>query len=160
MIYESRNCAMRICRQNARIYACAEGTGERTLAVESSLAPLKGRKDSIRGRESSTVGGGKCQRAFTSQGPGPGAENQWSVLGAMELLARYGGKIGFFRPVVEDATSDHLLALVMSRYEVMIPRESMFGATYAYARDLISDDKEDELYTWVPRKVPGRGARK
>jgi phosphate acetyltransferase len=70
----------------------------------------------------------------------------------MELLARHGGKIGFFRPVVDCATSDHLLALVMNRYEITIPQESMFGATYACARNLVSNNKEDELYSRVLEK--------
>ena len=85
-------------------------------------------------------------------GTGPKSGKSVVVLGAMELLARHGRKIGFFRPVVEDATSDHLLALVMSRYEVTTPQESMFGTTYASAWDLISKDKEDELHSRVLEK--------
>jgi len=70
----------------------------------------------------------------------------------MELLARHGRKIGFFRPVVEDAISDHLFALVMTRYNITAPQESMFGATYAAAQDLISRDKEDELHSRILEK--------
>ena len=85
-------------------------------------------------------------------GTGPQSGKSVVLLGAMELLARHGGKIGFFRPVVEDATSDRLLALVMNRYEVTTPQDSMFGATYACARDLVSSNKEDELFSRVLEK--------
>jgi phosphate acetyltransferase len=85
-------------------------------------------------------------------GTGPRSGKSVVVLGAMELLARHGGKIGFFRPVVEDATSDHLIALIASRYELTMPQESMFGTTYASAWDLISRDKEDELHSRILEK--------
>jgi phosphate acetyltransferase len=74
-------------------------------------------------------------------GVGPGSGKSVVVLGMMELLARHGRRIGFFRPVVEEGTiPDHLVTLVISRYEISFPHESMFGATNATARDLISRD--------------------
>ena len=86
-------------------------------------------------------------------GTGPRSGKSVVVLGVMELLAQHGRKIGFFRPVVdEDAISDHLVALVMSRYDITAPRESMFGATDASLRDLISRDKEDELHSRILEK--------
>ena len=89
-------------------------------------------------------------------GVGPGSGKSVVVLGVMELLARHGRKIGFFRPVVaEGAIPDHLAALVTSRYEITVPHESMFGATHATARDLISRDKEDELYSQILEKYRG-----
>ena len=51
-----------------------------------------------------------------------------------------------------DAISDHLVALVMSRYDITAPQESMFGATDASLRDLISRDKEDELHSRILEK--------
>jgi phosphate acetyltransferase len=52
-------------------------------------------------------------------GVGPGSGKSVVVLGDMELLARRGLKIGFFRPVVaEVAIPDHLAALVTGRYEI------------------------------------------
>ena len=89
-------------------------------------------------------------------GVGPGSGKSVVVLGVMELLARHGRKIGFFRPVVEEgAISDNLLALVMSRYEITVPHESMFGVTHDTALDLISRDKEDELYSQILDKYLG-----
>src|SRR5208283_2468468 len=71
----------------------------------------------------------------------------------MELLARHGRKIGFFRPVIDkDVISDRLTALVMSRYDITVPQESMFGTTYTFALDLISRDKEDELHSRILEK--------
>ena len=89
-------------------------------------------------------------------GTGPGSGKSVVVLGVMELLARHGRKIGFFRPVVEEgAITDHLVALVTSRYDITAPHESMFGVTYATARDLISRDKEDELHSRILEKYRG-----
>jgi len=89
-------------------------------------------------------------------GVGPGSGKSVVVLGVMELLARHGRKIGFFRPVVEEpALRDHLVTLVTSRYEITVPHESMFGVTHATARDLISRDKEDELYSRILEKYRG-----
>lgn len=86
-------------------------------------------------------------------GTGPRSGKSVVVLGMMELLAQHGRRIGFFRPVVvKDAISDHLVALVMSRYDITAPQESMFGATHASDRDLISKDKEDELHSRILEK--------
>jgi phosphate acetyltransferase len=86
----------------------------------------------------------------------PGSGKSVVVLGVMELLARHGRKLGFFRPIVEgDASSDRLVALVTSRYDITAPPENMFGATNAFARDLISGDKEDQLHSRILEKYRG-----
>ncbi len=86
-------------------------------------------------------------------GMGTGSGKTVALLGVMELIARKNRKIGFFRPVVgKDAISDHLVALVMSRYDIKGHQENMFGATYDSARDLISRDKEKELYSRILEK--------
>lgn len=86
-------------------------------------------------------------------GTGPGSGKSIVVLGVMELLARHGRKTGFFRPVVEKGTSpDPLVALVASRYNIPIPQETMSGVTQDLADELISKDKEDELYGRVLEK--------
>jgi phosphate acetyltransferase len=86
-------------------------------------------------------------------GMGPGSGKSVVVLGVMELLARHGRKLGFFRPVVGgEAITDHLVALVTSRYAITVPPESMFGVTKATARDLISREKEDELHSLILEK--------
>ncbi len=86
-------------------------------------------------------------------GTGPGSGKSVVVLGVMELLARHGRKVAFFRPVgAEGAISDYLPALVTSRYDIRAPRESIFGVTYATMRDLISMNKEEELYSRILEK--------
>ena len=71
-------------------------------------------------------------------GTGPGSGKSVVVLGVMELLARHGRKLGFFRPVAEEGAGiDHLSALVTSRYNITVPRDNIFGVTYATVRDLI-----------------------
>lgn len=86
-------------------------------------------------------------------GTGPGSGKSLIVLGVMELLARHGRKLGFFRPVaVEGGGVDRLAALFTSRYAIKAPGESMFGAGYASARDLIAGDKMDELQSRIIEK--------
>jgi phosphate acetyltransferase len=83
-------------------------------------------------------------------GMGPGSGKSVVVLGVMELLARHGRKLGFFRPVVADASiPDYLFTLVTSRYGLTAPHESSFGVTNAAASDLLSRDKEDELHSRI-----------
>lgn len=79
-------------------------------------------------------------------GTGPGSGKSVVVLGVMELLARHGRKLGFFRPVAEEGAGiDHLTAFASRRYGITVPRKHMFGVTYATVRDLISRSKEEEL---------------
>jgi phosphate acetyltransferase len=87
-------------------------------------------------------------------GTGPAAGKSVVVLGMMELLARHGRKLGFFRPIVEedDANPDHLISLVANRYNLTVPRERMFGASYATARGLISKEKWDDLHSLILEK--------
>jgi phosphate acetyltransferase len=86
-------------------------------------------------------------------GMGPGSGKSVVVLGVMELLARHGRKLGFFRPIGESgAINDHLVALVTNRYDITAPHESLLGVTNAAARDLISRDKEDELHSRIVEK--------
>ena len=75
------------------------------------------------------------------------------VIGVMELLARHGRKLGFFRPLVEGGDfGDQLIHLVTKHYDLTAPYESMFGATVASARDLIPSGKEDELHSLIIEK--------
>ncbi|NTV44008.1 MAG: AAA family ATPase, partial [Syntrophobacteraceae bacterium] len=83
-------------------------------------------------------------------GTGPGSGKSVVVLGVMEWLARQGRKIGFFRPVVEEgAMSDHLVALVTSRYDIKAPHENVFGVDHATVRDLLLRNKEEELHSRI-----------
>jgi phosphate acetyltransferase len=86
-------------------------------------------------------------------GTGPGSGKSVVVLGVMELLARHGRKISFFRPVFEEGTiADYLAALVTSRYEITAPHESILGVSYSTAQDLISRNKEEELHSRIIEK--------
>ncbi|HOV87773.1 MAG TPA: phosphate acetyltransferase [Syntrophobacteraceae bacterium] len=86
-------------------------------------------------------------------GMGPGSGKSAVVLGMMEMLARHGRKLGFFRPVVEGgANPDPLSALVKSRYPVVSTGEHMFGVDYRTARDLIAEESLEELYSRILEK--------
>jgi len=89
-------------------------------------------------------------------GMGAGSGKSLVVLGVVELLARHGRRIGFFRPVVEELECpDPLTALVSSRYDLGVPCESRFGATHAWARDLIARNREDELHGRILEEYRG-----
>jgi phosphate acetyltransferase len=86
-------------------------------------------------------------------GTGPAARKSVVVIGVMELLARHGRKLGFFRPLVEGGDfRDQLIHLVTKHYDITAPYESMFGATVASARDLIPIGKENELHSLIIEK--------
>ncbi len=83
-------------------------------------------------------------------GTGPGSGKSLAALGVMELLARHGRKIGFFRPVVQEGMfPDRLTALVTARYDIAVPKENLFGVTYDCARDLITRDKAEDLLSTI-----------
>ncbi len=83
-------------------------------------------------------------------GTGPGSGKSLVALGVMELLARHGRKVGFFRPVVQEGSiPDRLTALVTTRYDIAVPRENLFGVTYDCARDLITRDKAEDLLSTI-----------
>ena len=86
-------------------------------------------------------------------GSGPGVVKAVVVLGVMELLAKRGLRIGFFRTVIQkDPSSDPLITLVKSRYDIATSEQSMFGCTEAVLNDLLSRDREDELHGLILEK--------
>lgn len=83
-------------------------------------------------------------------GTGPGVVKAVVVLGVMELLAKRGLRIGFFRTVVQkDPLSDPLISLIKSRYDISTSEQSMFGCTEAVLYDLISGENEDEIHSLI-----------
>ncbi len=68
------------------------------------------------------------------------------VLTLMELLSGETSKLGFFRPVVHgDVEADRLINLVVNRYHLDIPYESMYGCKIETARELLASNRYDEL---------------
>ncbi len=68
------------------------------------------------------------------------------VLTLMELLSGETSKLGFFRPVVHgDVEADRLINLVVNRYHLDIPCESMYGCKIERARELLASNRYDEL---------------
>jgi phosphate acetyltransferase len=64
------------------------------------------------------------------------------ALGTLETLARKVGRIGVFRPIVDDA-DDALIALLTDRYQLV--GERSFGLTYADAAVHIDDEGDARL---------------
>ncbi len=68
------------------------------------------------------------------------------VLTLMELLSGETSKLGFFRPVVHgDVEDDRLINLVLNRYHLDLPYESMYGCKIETARELLASNRYDEL---------------
>ncbi len=75
------------------------------------------------------------------------------VLGLMEFLVGRIGKIGFFRPVVnESGQLDAFISLIQSRYRQTHAPETMYGCTFEDARKLLVDDRREELYSLILEK--------
>jgi phosphate acetyltransferase len=68
------------------------------------------------------------------------------ALGMMEALASRVARPAFFRPIVRlDAASDGSLQLIRDRYDLPFPAESMFGLNRETARQLLANDRYDDL---------------
>lgn len=68
------------------------------------------------------------------------------MLAMMDMLSGYAGKVGFFRPIINDSENkDELIQLIRHRYHIDLPYESMYGCELEEAQDLINRDKYNEL---------------
>jgi len=67
------------------------------------------------------------------------------VLAMMETLSGHGGKVGFFRPLVHPDARDPLIELVAARYRLDCHYADMYGCGSDVARELIAEDRYDEL---------------
>jgi phosphate acetyltransferase len=75
------------------------------------------------------------------------------VLGIMEMIAGQRGKVGFFRPVVQDEQRpDNITSLVIRRYELKIPYAMLYGCSYAAAQDMLVRDRDDDLLKLIMEK--------
>lgn len=87
--------------------------------------------------------------AGTEQGSGKPA----IVLALMELLSGDSSKLGFFRPLVQGhETEDMLIHLIVERYQLKWPYESMYGCTNEVARELLASNRYDELQKIIMAK--------
>ena len=70
-----------------------------------------------------------------------------AALGIMETLAGRVHRPSVFRPLVREGDEqDRLINLVSSRYSLQSAYEDMYGTTYARARELLADGKQEDLY--------------
>ncbi len=75
------------------------------------------------------------------------------VLGLMEFLVGRIGRIGFFRPVVNESCQlDSFISLIKSRYQQFNGYETMYGCTFEEARILLVEDRREELYSLILEK--------
>jgi len=83
----------------------------------------------------------------------PGSGKSVVVLGIMEMLAGQGGKTGFFRPVVQDEKNpDNITNLIIRRHDLKIPFDMLFGCTFDVAKDMIINDRDDDLLKLILEK--------
>ncbi len=68
------------------------------------------------------------------------------VLAMMEYFSGNTGKVGIFRPVIRsDEQHDQLLHLITQRYRIDSAYEDLYGCSSDAARQLIAEDRYDEL---------------
>jgi phosphate acetyltransferase len=68
------------------------------------------------------------------------------VLAMMEYFSGHTGKTGFFRPVTRSGEQrDQLIHLVTQRYQIDSAYEDLYGCSNDVARQLIAEDRYDEL---------------
>ncbi|MDD2759102.1 MAG: phosphate acetyltransferase [Methylomonas sp.] len=75
------------------------------------------------------------------------------MLAMMEMLTGYAGKIGFFRPIINaGAQKDDLIEFISYRYQTDLPYEAMYGCKSDQARELVAQERYDELHTLILSK--------
>ncbi len=75
------------------------------------------------------------------------------VLGVMEMLSGRMGKVGLFRPIVQDARKpDAIVNLIIKRYGLDIPYEKIYGCSYDVARDMLVRDRDEDLLKMIMEK--------
>ncbi len=75
------------------------------------------------------------------------------VLGIMEMIAGKQGRLGFFRPVVQDEQRpDNITNLIIRRYDLKIPYNMLYGCSFAVARDMLIQDRDDDLLKLIMEK--------
>jgi len=68
------------------------------------------------------------------------------MLAMMEMLSGHAGNIGFFRPIIHSGDGqDEYIQLIMNRYPISHPYQSLFGCKSDQASKLLADDQYDEL---------------
>ena len=68
------------------------------------------------------------------------------TLGLMRLLIGRVGKVGFFRPIIEDSTGfDHELQLISEYFGLNLPQEQCYAFTLEEARRLINSGQVSQL---------------
>ena len=75
------------------------------------------------------------------------------VLGIMEMLSGRMGKVGFFRPVVQDERKpDNITNLIIRRYDLKTPYSMLYGCTYDVAHDMLVRDRDEDLLKLIMEK--------
>src|SRR5512147_1006344 len=75
------------------------------------------------------------------------------VLGVMEMLSGRMGKVGFFRPVVQDERKpDNITNLIIRRYGLKTPYSMLYGCSYDVARDMLVRDRDEDLLKLIMEK--------
>ena len=75
----------------------------------------------------------------------PGGGKSVMALGIMELLSRRLQNIGFFRPVIPDVERDNNIQLILSRYNLKLPYESMYAYKHGDAQHMVAVGQYDAL---------------
>jgi phosphate acetyltransferase len=80
-------------------------------------------------------------------------------LGIMEMLSRRIRKIGFFRPIIPEGGKDNSIQLILKRYALDLPYETMYAYTHEKALELFTRGETDELIKGIVAKYKALESR-
>jgi phosphate acetyltransferase len=86
-------------------------------------------------------------------GAEPGSGKSVIVLGIMEMIAGQHGRLGFFRPIVQDEKKpDNLTSLITGRYGLKMGYDKMYGCGFEAAVAMLNQDREEDILKLVLEK--------
>ncbi len=74
------------------------------------------------------------------------------VLGLMQLFMRHVGRVGFFRPIINDEKQDHDINLILQHFKLPMSHDEAYGFTLQEARELMYEQRQNELFEGIIEK--------
>lgn len=92
-------------------------------------------------------------KALYIAGTEPRSGKSVVVFGIVDMLSGKMGKVGLFRPILStEKQPDSIIHLISQRYDLAIPYERMYGCTYELAREMLAQDRQEDLLKLIMEK--------
>lgn len=92
-------------------------------------------------------------KALYIAGTEPRSGKSVVVFGIVDMLSGKMGKVGLFRPIIStEKQPDSIIHLISQRYDLAIPYERMYGCTYELAREMLAQDRQEDLLKLIMEK--------